>query len=127
MIRFSPLAGSQGEPKLTRHRLTTCNLFVLSKHLEHWSLYRAPSLQFLGTYNLKNLEKLVRLQVTWPSGFASASMFEECNLKCLALAILLKSIGQVKGVVHLVPLKDVQPTIKKDLPAMIGHDMPSVN
>ena len=54
-------------------------------------------------------------------------MLQVRNFKKLAGSMLLKAIGQRKSIVHFIPLKDVQPTIEKDLPAIVNYDVTSVD
>lgn len=41
--------------------------------------------------------------------------------------ILLQTIGKGEGVVHLILLKNIQPAIQQDFPAVVGEDRASVD
>ena len=45
------------------------------------------------------------------------------HLKSLARAKLLQAIGKGKGIVHFVVLKNIKAAIKRNFPAVVGHDV----
>jgi len=55
------------------------------------------------------------------------SGFNERRLERFAWAVLLQSIGEGEGIVHLVVLEDIEAAIQGDFPAVVGHDMAGMN
>lgn len=68
-----------------------------------------------------------------PLGFCSLNEYvllinpQIRHLKRLHRPLLLHPVGERKGIIHLIPLEDVQPTVEEDLPARVRHNMPRVD
>ena len=50
-------------------------------------------------------------------------VFDKRDLKRLARAKLLQAVGEGEGIIHFIVLKDVQSTVQRDFPAVIGDDV----
>jgi hypothetical protein len=61
---------------------------------------------------------------TLPSGIPIP---DKRRLERLALSMLLKPIGEIEGIVHLISLKYIEAAVEQYLPAMIGDDMSSMD
>ena len=55
--------------------------------------------------------------------FFFCQIFDKRDLKRLARAKLLQAVGEGEGIIHFIVLKDVQATVQRDLPAVIGDDV----
>ncbi len=63
-----------------------------------------------------------------PQASRSQALYPQIrHLKRLHGAEFLPAIGEIKGIVHLKALEDIQTAIEQDLPACIGGDMSGVD